>query len=278
MFFLQFKLLLFVGILFCSAHCSAYPRLFGGESSGVGGCFVLMAEPVSFLYSPIAIGDIKETTLGTAFDNKFLVKGLSTSAVVIAVPITQNFISALGYSRFGSSVYAVNHFAVGGSKSLTEYIELGVRFDFHSETYGNDDRSILKYSAAIAAKYKFSNDLIAAVLVNEPFSYINNKPPVKPYSDRSLHIGLSKKSQKLQLGISVDMPAAYQPEVTIGIIYFSGLKFKLFSGVSTGPNVFSFGFGYSNDRWAFSTSSSYHPHIGFSPSTSLIFSFDKSDN
>jgi len=63
--------------------------------------------------------------------------------------------------------------------------------------------------------------------------------------------------------------------IKAGAEYHFARSFFARLGISTNPTLFTFGFGLEFGRFTLDFSSGYHPVLGFTPSGSLIFSFQK---
>jgi hypothetical protein len=249
----------------------------GAESAGAAGSFLLTGEPAGLFTTPLSLGDINYFTSGISFNNRYMIPGLSSSMGVLAFPLNDKFVSAIGISRFGSSLYALDHISVAGYKKFSEKWSAAVRIDYLLESFGNGYGSQSRVSGTIAMMFPLTKNIDAAFQLSDPVGYTIREKPLSAIDNRAVEAGLKTSLGNVMMALSIKKNNEQPLDIILGMVYRLNSKFSLRSGLSTGVEAFAFGFGYDRSSLNITVSSSYHLTLGFSPSVSLNWKLKKSN-
>src|SRR5690606_31680218 len=100
-------------------------------SNSLANASVALADVWSYYHNPAALSKLKTTSLGLAYENRFLLKELQTQAFVVAQPLKVGVLS-LGTQIYGYQLYRSTRVGLGYSMQLAEFLSAGVQLNYQA--------------------------------------------------------------------------------------------------------------------------------------------------
>lgn len=250
---------------------------FGARTAGIGGFSVGMKDLWAAENNLAALAFHNKKEVGVYHQNKYNLKELSHTAFLASLPLKKASLG-LSISRFGFNLYNENKFSLGYGQLLSNDFALGLQLNYHStviaEGYGNNK----SLSANIGLLTMLSDELQIAVLLINP-----TKARLSDYEDERyqtlIRLGiLYAFSKKVFLASELERSMNTKSILKVGMEYFFQNCIYLRAGMSTNPQLSSFGFGYNRKAIKVDFASTYHTSLGVSPQISIQFLIEHSKN
>jgi hypothetical protein len=213
---------------------------------------------------------LKNPAAGVYYENRFLLKELSSKSVALALPVGTG-VFGLYVNQFGYELYNESKFCLAYSKELSEKFSAGIGLDYlytHiAEGYGS--KGNVTFEAGIRSK--LSSKLVLGAYIFNPV-----RARLSEYDDERLptimKLGLLySPSSKVNIAGEVEKDVKYKADVRAGIEYNVTKNIFLRAGMRTFPEVYSFGFGINYKKLRFDFASSVHSVLGYSPQVSMEY-------
>jgi len=262
-------------ILLMSSPIKAFQpyKAVGAKSISMGGVSLLPADFWSVFNNQAGLATENYWAAGFAYDSYLGIdKNLSLKSGGILIP-TNGGTFGLSLNYFGYSAYNEQKIGLAYGKSLGKFISAGLQIDYLSVSIGNDygQASAITFELGIIAKLS-DNWQIASHIYN-PFMVKLGKinPEIIP--------AVFKLATAYKIDDAILLLAEYEQQSNIaGIIKF-GIEYQLIeqffvrAGLSTNPDIFSFGIGLKMNAFNLDFGTSYHQVLGFSPKAAMYYRF-----
>jgi len=271
------KLSLFFVCIFvvtCRTFGAGEQQVAGSRGLAMGSATVAISDFWSVFNNPAGISWGKGIKAGFSFENRYLLKELSYKIIGLTLPLKAGTLGIVA-SQYGYSNYSEMKAGLSFSRKFGKYFSAAVQLDYFriqiAESYGN--KNLLSFE--IGLLYKANRNISFGL-------HLLNPVPVKVSAHPAEHLPLT-----VRLGIAYTFSDAFvaileaekdlinKPIIKAGAEYHFAKSFSARIGISTNPTIFTFGFGLEFGRFCLDFASGYHPVLGFTPSGSLIFSFQK---
>jgi hypothetical protein len=249
----------------------------GARSLSLANASVCISDAWAFHNNPGALGNLKETSIGISYENRFLLKELQTQGFVIAHPLKKGVIS-LGGQLYGQSLYRTNRVGLGYSLQLSEKLFAGVQMNYQSiriSNYGN--KGTVSGELGMLAKINEK--------VNVGFSVFNlNRAKLSAFQDDRfstfMRIGLSYRvSSKVSILAEAEKEIESKIRPKGAVEYQVSEIFFLRVGASANPLELTFGAGLAlKNGLRIDFGSAWHQLLGLSPHFGLTFDLKKKSN
>jgi len=212
--------------------------------------------------------------IGIAFENRFFLKELMKEYLGLILPLKSGTIGLVVY-RYGNQQYNELKTGMAFSRKFGKTFSAAIQIDYLHTRIEGISSSLNLFSCEIGLMYNPDKHLrIGVHLVNPVPIRITRNP------DESLPVilvaGLCYKfSENLIMTTEIEKDLENPLIFRLGGEYHLGRTFSVRIGCSTGPFVFTFGFGLEFGRFRLDIASAYEQELGFSPSGSLIYEFGK---
>ena len=247
------------------------PQL-GARAAGMGNATVTLSDIWSVSHNQAGLAFLKKPTIGYYYENRFLLKDISTKALAFALPVKSGvFGFSLKYSGF--SLYNESKLGLAYAKAFGEKLTIGMQMNYMSlriaEGYGKKS----SLTAEIGIQSKLTDELTLGAHVFNPTQakladYNNEKSPA------IMRLGLDYKfNKKVILAIETQKSSNEKPILKLGIEYQIFQTIYLRSGITNNPTLNTFGIGIIRKALLLDFASSVHPVLGFSPKISMSYSF-----
>jgi hypothetical protein len=242
-------------------------------TQGKGGTGTTTISSWSIFSNQGTLGFYDHPTVSIHQENRFLVKELNVSAISATLPAKPGTI-ALGFSRFGYSLYNESQVKLGIGKRLWPSFAIGVGLGAHflqlADGYGHSSA----YTVEAGILYTpWKNLSVGTHLFNPTAQKIGTNP-----------------SKKLASGISAGLAYAAAPSATITIEvteqenavaqFHAGIQaeisdmFFLRAGYATNPDLLCFGLGYTYKPFTLDLALTTNNPLGISGFLTVAYIFN----
>lgn len=270
-------LIIALGVLLGFSISNAQTESYGAVSAAMGGAYVAGNDFWSALNNQAGLADIEGATLGVGYNNEFLLKEMATRYVGFAMPVTKNSAFSLNVSQFGYSLLNQTKLGVGYGMKFTERFSGGIQLDYFHLKLGDLYGSTGALTFELGAIYKLSDQWIIG-------SHIFNPVMAKlaDYNDERMTTVINAgctfiASDQIRISAEAEKAMDTKPSVKIGIDYVIMDFLSIRTGAASNPTKMAFGFGLNFSNFSLDLAGSYHQILGFSPSTGIIYRFNKAE-
>jgi len=262
------RVIVFLIFFFTSIFLFGQFETSGARSAALGGSSITQQDVFSAQNNQAGLAFIRYVSVGAYFENRFLVKQLNHSSFLAAIPLKKGTFG-ITYNGFGYTQFKQDKFGIAYGILLSENFSVGVQLNYHSirigDIYGRTDA----LTAALGFQGKLSKQVTVAAHVLNP-----NRSKLADYNNErmpsAIKIGIQYAySEKLNIQLEADKNSNAKLNFKGGVEYMPAMDFYLRFGVTSNPNLFSFGTGFKINSIKIDISSSYHPVLGFSPQVAL---------
>ncbi len=268
--------LLFFLTLACIAKSGNEDFPIGARSSAMGNASVSLSDVWSAHHNQAGLGFVRDYSAGVYYENRFLLKELSTKGGAIAVPVKGG---TFGFcvTSFGYQAYSENKYSLSFAKAFGNKLSAGIAMDYLTtkiaEGYGS--KGVFAAEVGIIAK-PIKNLTIGAHVYNP------TRAKLAEYNEERLPTiirlgGNYSFSDKVILAIETEKDIQKKAIFKGGIEYKAVKEFYLRIGVATNPTLTCFGFGVNLKNLKIDFAANYHQVLGISPQLSLTYSIKRNE-
>ena len=246
----------------------------GARAAALGGASLTFTDVYSAQNNQAGLGFLKNASVGAYYENRFLLKQLSYSSFVGALPIKKGAFG-LTYTGFGYSAFKQSKLGLGYGMKLSENFSAGVGLNYLTYRIGDIYGKASAFAVELGLQGKLSKQITVAAHIYNPnrakiTNYNNEKIPSQ------LRFGVQYKFSK-QLLVLAEAEKSTYTNVNFkgGVEYAPAKEFYLRAGANSYPTQVAFGIGVNLEGLKFDLSSSYHNILGFSPQVGLSYVFGK---
>ncbi len=270
------KPLLWLILGFFLAHLSAYaggdPLPLGGRAWGLANASVSLKDGWALWNNAGALGNLKERQCLAAYDLRYGLKSLQTMAFGYVHPM-QKGTAGISVGRMGDELYSENTLGLSYGYAW-EKISFGGKVNYIQTSLAEiGTRRTVSIDMGVMAQLLPQLTLGAHIynLTQSKFDKTTNErlPTI-------MKAGLAyQASQKVLLLVEtekdIDFPAAFKT----GLEYEIVKNLRLRTGISTHPQVYAFGIGFSPKKFQLDYAIRTHPILGMSHHLSVQISIPK---
>lgn len=247
-------------------------KIIGARAVSLGHCSVSIADSWSAFNNQAGLAQLKSTSAGIYYENRFLVKELGLSAASFNMPLKQGTI-ALSVTHFGFEAWNENKFGFAYARAFGNKLSIGAQLDYlvisQEESYKTLNFITFEVGMILEVSGKFNLGIHAYNPINAGISeFTDEKCP------GTFRLGtLYKASGQFHVLAEVEKSTDSDPILRAGIEYEVLPATFIRTGISTEPSFWSFGAGTTFKRYTIDISSSFHAVLGFSPQISVTYKF-----
>ncbi len=271
------NILFFALILFFlqSANASFDPDARGGKSASMGFCSVALNDFWGVFNNQASMAWDAKLNTGIFFENRYLLKEMSTRGFGLIIPATKNDAFGLTFSQYGHSAYNESKIGLSFAKSFANRVSAGLQFDYlyTSQEIESGKKGIFTFEFGLQAKVN-NKMMIGFHAFNPIHSKLSNYNDFTEYIPVVLKFGLSYNFSK-----KFTVIAETEKNLNNNAIIRGGMEYKINDllyvrgGLSTGVVLYSFGVGVNWKKFNFDFGTSTHQVLGVTPSISLNYNF-----
>ncbi len=265
-FFFTFFILFFTAVCFGTNENSPI----GARSSAMGNASVSSTDLWSTHHNQGGLGFVRVISGGVYYENRFLVKELSSRAWCAALPIKGGTFG-LAITNFGYTQYNENKYSLSFAKAFGEKLSIGIAMDYLTTKIAEGYGSIGVIAGEMGIIARPLKDLTIGAHVFNP-----TRTKIAAYNNERLptifRLGADYNfSDKVTLAVETEKDILMKAVFKAGIEYKAVKEFYLRAGISTNPTLSSFGFGLNLKNFKIDISANYHQALGFSPQFGLSY-------
>ena len=263
-------------ISFISFSISAFAgnenQSYGARSGAMGNASVTLADEWSTVNNQAGLGFVRNISAGTFYEDRFLIKQLSSQAFALALPVKGGTFG-LSYTSFGYSAYSENKYGLAFGKSFGQNISAGIQMDYLTthiaENYGS--KGVLAAEAGL--QFRITKKLILGV-----HAYNITRARLADYDNEHvptvMRLGLQYKfSDKVFIAVETEKDMDRKAMLKAGMEYMVAKILYVRAGICSNPSLSCFGFGLKLKGFRLDVTSTYHSVLGFSPQLGLHYDF-----
>ncbi|MEG1905039.1 MAG: hypothetical protein RR212_11630 [Bacteroidales bacterium] len=239
------------------------------HSMGIGNIYA----PLSSYLNPAALSLSKKRALVCAYENKFLVKQLSTLTACYEQPNRLLDFSVL-INYFGYDLYHETRCGLNVSKVLKPGLSLGARIYYYGLQYADSKGLISVVSGDIGLQYLPVDNLRIGFLIQNPFRVSYKQEGTEYDLPVCMEIGAEYQfADAASLLVAVEKDTRYPVCFKAGMSYEIERFLQLRIGVLSSPFMPTGGVGFCFDAFQVDAAFSYHSTLGLSPAISIRYNF-----
>lgn len=246
----------------------------GARSAAMGNASVSLSDLWSTHHNQAGLGFMTKISAGVYYENRFFIKELGLKSGAVAIPVKAGAFG-LAVSNFGYTSYNENKYSLSFAKAFGKKLSIGVAMDYLTtkiaEGYGS--KGVLAAELGIQAK-PLKGLTLGAHVFNPTHAKLTD------YNDERIptiiRLGADYNfSDKVTCAIESEKDISKKAIFKAGIEYKAVKEFYLRAGISTNPDLGSFGFGLNLKNLKIDVSANYHQVLGVSPQFGLMYVFGK---
>ena len=245
----------------------------GAEANGLGGTSLSNNDVFSVYNNPAALAKIESSGVGFAYDNRFLLKELSTQSLAGAYKFEKNGAIGAHLQHYGFGLYREVFTGVSYGINLAPNFSLGTSVNFHRIQLGDNYGSTNALSLGLGMFYAVNEDLSFGMRVSNI-----TRSRLAEFDDERLPttFGLGLQyifSEKVFWNLEAEKNFVHPINIKTGIGFQPHELLALRVGVNSYPFQSTFGLGVTMPKFRFDISAGWHAQLGISPSAGLVFNF-----
>jgi hypothetical protein len=223
-----------------------------------------------------ALAQLKSGGFGVYGERRFMLEELNQFSAMVALP-TSSGTFALQGDYFGFNSYNENQIGLAYARSITQKIDVGVKFNYHSVQAGiYGDASAINFEAGTI--FHLTENIHTGFHVYNPFSSKLGKNSNEQLAS-VYKVGLGYEPSKRVFISSEIVKQEDQPvSVNAGLQYNVHEKVFVRGGISSLTNNSYLGVGLNLGIIRFDVNAAYHPQLGVTPGILVLFNFKKAEN
>lgn len=275
---MQRLLVFIVSLLFCYSSWGQNHPLFvstGAKSLALGNTSVTQYDIWSNFNNQAGLSNIKETSFGVFFENRFFNTGLNTMGISGTLP-TKSGVFGASFKRFGvSDLFNQSITSLNYGRILSDNFSIGGGISYFNTFIGNNYGK----AGAFSAQLGFIAKLSSSLSLGSHISNIN-RAKLDDFNDERyptiLTVGLNYKvSEKVEaigeVGKDILQKPSYRGAVNYKVLDYLAIRV----GAAVNPSLFSFGVGYLKNNFQIDYGASYHQVLGLTNNISLSYTIGK---
>jgi hypothetical protein len=227
------------------------------------------SDVFSFGTNQAALASTSSFSAGVFSERKFLLSELNLFSAAFALP-TRSGNFGLQVHHFGNSVYNETQAGLAYARRLSDYIDVGVQFNYYAMRiagYGNT--SAINFEAG--AIFHFTDNLHGGVHVYNPTSVTIGKIEEERLpAVYSAGVGYDA-SESFFITAEIKKTENLPLNVNASIQYKFSERFLARGGIVSGTSVYFFGAGFILHNTRIDATASVHPQLGVTPGLLLVY-------
>ncbi|OIQ35931.1 MAG: hypothetical protein BM555_03730 [Crocinitomix sp. MedPE-SWsnd] len=267
------KLLL---ILLFSISLNSFGQVYsqiGARSNALGNATLSLNDVWSVYNNPGAFGSLEHTAVGVSYENRFLIKEMSTQSLAFGYHTENAGNFGVHFQQYGFNFYREMQGGITYGMKFYDNFSGGVSINYHrialGETYGVKN----SVSAALGLFYEMNDLLSFSMRVNN----LNRAKLAADQDERlptTFGLGLIYSfSEKAFWTVEAEKDLVHPLNIKSGIEVQPHEIFAIRLGVNSYPFQASFGFGLKFGDFHLDMASMWHAQLGLSPSAGIHYEF-----
>lgn len=262
------RILLILSICFSFSVVEAqnYPYLASAKNNGLGSVQVSLHDINGMMANPASSSGVKKFGALVSVQDRFVIQDIRSAHALAAYTFDGGSVG-IGLSYQGFEYFKDQGVFLNYSRRILENLYVGTNLHFR-EIQISEHGSTNWFTFQLGIYVPLSDDWNISASIYNPLSVKINEVDTDV---TMISVGLQfSPSEKTNLFIEVDKDVDFSPNLKIGAEYFPLDQLCFRVGYSSQPSSVYLGFGYFlANRISIDIASSYHNHLGYSPTASL---------
>lgn len=243
------------------------------RSQALAGASVSLADCWSVFGNQAGLAKIDRPTIGGSFQNRFLIKELSTSSGLFIFPI-QSSVFALSVYQFGKTTFRNEKFGIAFARSLSPKLHFGIQFNYYRFFLAEENRSVGNSGLELGFQYQLTDQLLVGLHAMNPY-----RVSIKTFSGDYFYPSRFNFGAYYQLSDSFGFISELEKDLQYPLNIRTGLEYAFLNqlfirvGISGKPYQLSAGIGFALNRLKIDLAVAYNQYLGNSPSVSFQYQF-----
>lgn len=265
-------LLVFLGSFF-GVKAQTHPQA-GARSYGLANTSLCLNDVWSVYNNPGALGELEQTSIGLAAENRFLMKELSGQSLAFGFHTEKSGNFGLSFQQYGYSLYREMNGGLAYGMKLFDQFSAGVSINYHgiflAENYGSKST----VSASLGILYKPLKNLQLGMRVQNL-----NRTRLAEFNDERLPTNLSlgmfyQLSKKVGCTLEAEKDLIHPLNIKGAVEIQAHEILALRLGANSYPFITTFGLGLKLKSFQLDAAAQWHTVLGLNPSFGLHYSFN----
>ena len=245
----------------------------GSRSQSLAGISVSLADCWSIFGNQAGLAQIDRLTIGGSFQNRFLVKELSTNSGLVILPVHSS-VFAFSVYQFGEITFRQEKMGIAFARSLSPRLHFGIQFNYYRFFLAEENKTIGSYGVELGFQYQLTDHLLLGIHALNPYQ-TNRQTFSGKYSYPSqFNVGAYfKVSESFAFVTELQKDLLYPLNIKTGLEYDVQNKLFIRTGISGKPYQLSAGMGFAVKMLAIDLGVAYNQYLGNSPSVSFQYHF-----
>ena len=255
------------------SYGQVYPQL-GARANALGGASLSLVDVWSVYNNPGSFGLLEKTAVGVSYENRFLLKELSTQSLTFGYHTKDAGNFGLHFQQYGFNLYREIQGGFTYGMKFYDNFSGGVSINYHRIVLGENYASKNSISAALGMCYKLNDEL------NFSMRILNiNRAKLLVSEDERLPttfcLGAVYNFSKTALWtLEAEKGLVHPMNIKSGLEIQAHEIFAVRLGVNSYPLQASAGFGLNLSHFHFDMATMWHAQLGLSPSLGIHYEFD----
>lgn len=244
----------------------------GPRSAALGTSSVALKDPWCALNNQAGLASLHRITCAVNYENRFLLKELSSRSATLAIPLHTGTIG-FSMTSFGYSLYHENRYNLAFGKALSDYLSMGIGLNYFHTRIAEGGARRGAFAGEIGMLAKVQKQMLLGV-------HLFN--PVRSQSQEGLPVAI-KIGINYSYSSSVSFTLETAKELSRKAVFKAGIEYLpcssvfLRAGISSDPARSAFGMGFLLHPFQLDLSASYLPSLGISTQLNVIYFFGQHD-
>jgi len=269
------KKLFLISIIWLShqAVAQVYPQI-GARSNGLANTSLCLNDVWSIYNNPGAFGSLQKTELGFSYENRFLLKQLSSQSLAFGYHTKNSGNFGIHFQQYGFNLYREMNGGFTYGMLLLDNFSAGISMNYHgiflAENYGSKNT----VSAALGILYSLNDNFKIGMRVQNI-----SRTRLADFNDERLPTNFSL-GFLYQISKKTFVTLEAEKDLIHPINFKGGLEIKpheiltLRVGVNSYPFQSAFGLSLKLKNFSFDFAAKWHTTLGMSPSGGLVYTFN----
>jgi len=268
---------IFLFWMFCFSTSGTYAdglwHSIGARQAGMNGASVAIHDFWNIQNNQAGMADIRTPSFGMAYESRFSINALSLRSLAFIMPVKWG-VTGLSINYFGYSLYHEMKIGLAYARSFGPNFRFGLQLDYLQTAFGEGYGKFQNLTFEMGVQADLTPDLCVGAWVFNPLS-------VKLASYQTQHfpvvvrLGLAYSfSDDLLVTIESEKNTDFNALILrAGMEYVLKKRFFFRIGIGNQQEIFSMGFGIHWKHLQLDLAARMHASLGFSPQTSLVYTF-----
>ncbi len=245
----------------------------GARSNGLATATLCVDDVWSIKNNPGAFGELNESGIGVAYENRFLLKELSTQSLVFGYHTESSGNFGIHFQQYGFDLYREMEGGLTYGMKIGRNFSAGVSINYHRIRLAENYGSANLVSAGFGLFYQISEDFDLGMSVQNL-----SRTRLADFDDERLPTNFTLGmryhfSEKAFWTVDVEKDIIHPVNFKSGIEIQAHEILALRFGINTYPFQSAFGLSLKLKKFQLDLASMYHTQLGLSPSGGLSYTF-----